>query len=138
MNGNSGIKFLETIKYISNVFGIKIIVIIYIENKNIKIDKKILESPILPTILTYSEKDIINYYTDNNDRLKDIILFCQESFKLHNEQHKIYLEFPKLEETRIVGEEDNVWDMKKNLDLNIFKLVNATRVNYSMNPMKFL
>jgi hypothetical protein len=39
INGN---KYIETIKYISNVFGLKFVTIIFIQNKNIKINKKIL------------------------------------------------------------------------------------------------
>ena len=78
MDGKKGIEFLETIKYISNVFGIKIVVIIYIQNKNVKIDKKILQMPILPTILTYSEKEILNYYFDNNDRLREMNIYAND------------------------------------------------------------
>ena len=138
MNGKNGIEYLETIKYISNLLGIKIILIIYIENKNIKMDKKILELPILPTILTYSEKDIINYYIDNNDRLKDINLFCKEYYKRHDKYYNNNLNFPKLEQVNIIREEDNGWDMKKTIDLNIFKLVNVVSINYSVNPINNL
>ncbi len=40
-------KYMETIKYISNVFGLKFVNIIYIENKNVKINKKILQVPFI-------------------------------------------------------------------------------------------
>ena len=40
MNETNGIESLETIKYISNYYALKIIIIIYIRNKNYKIDKK--------------------------------------------------------------------------------------------------
>ena len=39
-NEKFGIKFLETIKYICNVFALKIVNITYIQDKNAKIDKK--------------------------------------------------------------------------------------------------
>ena len=45
MEGKRGIEFLETIKYISNVFGLKIVVIVYIANKSVKIDKKYYKHP---------------------------------------------------------------------------------------------
>ena len=67
-----GLEYIETFKYMTNIFGIKIVLIILVQHNNIKIDKKFLQVPIMPTILTYNEKDILNYYHDNYDRLKEI------------------------------------------------------------------
>ena len=72
MNEKDGKKYIETIRYISNVFGIKFATIIYIQDKIIKINKKILLNPFIHIILTYSEKDILNYITDNFVRLKEL------------------------------------------------------------------
>ena len=65
MNEKNGINFLETIRYISNTFVLKIIIILYIENKNNHIDKNILQEFLFPIILTYNEKDILDYYIDH-------------------------------------------------------------------------
>ena len=65
MNEKNGFKYIETIRYISNVFGILFATIIYVENKNAKIDKKIFQNHFLHLILTYSEEDILNYYYNN-------------------------------------------------------------------------
>ena len=81
INEKIGIEYLETIKYIGNVFCFRIVVIIYVQNKNIKIDKKILQTPFMPIILTYSDKDILNYFNDNYDRLKEM----QIKYINHNE-----------------------------------------------------
>ena len=134
IDGKRGIEFLETIKYISNVFGIKIIVIIYIQNKNVKIDKNILQVPLLPTILTYSENDIINYYTDINDRLREMTIYSNDYIQFLLNLFEIKYEFPKIEETKIIGENDNGWDLKKNIKVNIFDLVNINAVLGSINP----
>ena len=72
MNEKYGNIYLETIRYISNVFGIKFAVIIYIMNKTIKINKEIIQHPFLHIVLTYSEKDILNYYLDSLIRIKEI------------------------------------------------------------------
>ena len=122
-------KYMETIKYISNVFGLKFVNIIYIENKNVKINKKILQVPFIHTILTYTEKDILNYYYDFIIRLKEINI----NFLLKDEQNKdkkleINYQFPKLSETKIFREQDNGWDMIRSINENIFDLVNV--VNY--------
>ena len=71
MNEKNGIEFLETIRYISNTFVLKIIIILYIENKNNHIDKNILQEFLFPIILTYNEKDILDYYIDHFERLKE-------------------------------------------------------------------
>ena len=71
----------KVIKYISSIFAFKVVIIIYVENKNNKFDKKLLQVPILPIILTYSEKDLLNYYIDNYDRLIKIDLFIISFFK---------------------------------------------------------
>ena len=64
MNEQNGNEYIETIRYISNVFGLKFVVIIYIQNKDVKINKKILQNPFIPVILTYCEKDILNFYDE--------------------------------------------------------------------------
>ena len=56
MNEKIGIDYLETIRYLFNIYVFKMIIILYIQNKNIKIDKKILQSSLIPVILTFSEK----------------------------------------------------------------------------------
>ena len=121
MNEN-GIKYFETIKYISSIFAFKVVIIIYVENKNNKFDKKLLQVPILPTILTYSEKDILNYYIDNYERLFIIDLFYEkEEYKYVEKLFEIDYKFPKINESKIFKEEDNGWDMKRDVDINIFK-----------------
>jgi len=72
MNEKNGNKYMETIRYISNVFGLNFATIIYIENKNVKIHKKILQDPFIHMVLTYSEKDILNYFYDSYSRIKEI------------------------------------------------------------------
>ena len=123
MNEKDGKKYLETIRYISSVFGIKLAVIIYIQNKYIKINKKILENPSIHIVLTYSEEDILNYYYDSYIRLKDITLVCKGELELLKELFQINYDFPKLSETKIIKEHDNGWDMVKDLNTNIFNLV---------------
>ena len=130
MNEKYGKKYIETIRYISCVFGVKLAVIIYIQNKNIKINKKILENPFIHIVLTYSEKDILNYYNDSNIRLKDISANFRDEFEIFR---KIFLRtnynFPKLLETKIIREQDNGWDMVKDLNANLFNLV---KINQTM------
>ena len=136
VDGKSGLEFLETIKYISNVYGVRLVAIIYIPSNNVKIDKKFLQVPIIPTILVYNKKDIVNYYLDNLERLKernikfgsdDEIFFRQFSF----------LKFSKLNEIKIIKEQDNGWDMIRDIDINIFKLVNYERILGYVNLEKF-
>ena len=128
INEKKGIEYIETIKYICNVFGLKIIVIIYIQNKNIKIDKKILQTPIMPTILTYSEKDILNYYTDHYDRLKEIKIKYLGTIKMLEQliSNSYNIKFPKIDETKIMREQDNGWELIKDIDDNLFSL---TKIN---------
>ena len=129
MNDKNGNEYIETIRYISNVFGIKIATIIYIQNKNIKINKKILQNPFIHTILTYSEKDILNYYYDNFNRLKELnITYFDENEALSTKYLKINYEFPKLSETKIIKEYDNGWDMIRNLNTNIFNICNVNKI----------
>lgn len=59
MDETIGIKYLETFRYFSNKYFFKVVIILYIQNKNIKISKKILQASLLPVITTYNEKDII-------------------------------------------------------------------------------
>ena len=109
MNEKNGIEYLETIKYLSNEYALKIVIILYIQNKNFKIDKKILQESLVSIILTYCEKDILNYYNDHFNILT--------SYK-----------FPKISETKIVKEEDNGWDMKRDININIFDSVKVEKV----------
>ena len=43
------------------------------------------------------------------------------------QKYGLALKFPKIGETKIFKEEDNGWDMKKNLDINLFSLVKIER-----------
>jgi hypothetical protein len=136
-NEKFGIKFLETIKYICNVFALKIVNIIYIQDKNAKIDKKILQAPIIPTILTYCEKDILNYYLDNYERLKERNITDGNKFDSF-EQELFDYKFPKLSETKIIKEQDNGWDMIRNVNINLFKLVSYNRILGYIDKDKFV
>ena len=71
MNEKNGIEYLKTIEYIANEYALKIVIILCVQNKNIKIDKKILQASFIPIILTYCEKDILNYYNDHFFILKE-------------------------------------------------------------------
>ena len=137
INEKLGIEYLETFKYISNVFGLKIVTIIYVQDKNAKIDKKILQVPIIPTILTYSEKDILNYYFDNYDRLKETIITGKDDSKWFEEEF-LNFKFPKLSETKIIREHDNGWDMIRDVNINIFKLVSYNRILGNIIIEKFV
>ena len=137
-NEKFGIEFLETFKYITNVFGIKLVIIILVQNINIKIDKKFLQTPIMPTILTYNEKDILNYYCDNFDRLKEINIKSGDEDESIISQIKFDFQFPKLSETKIIKEQDNGWDMKRNIDINLFNMVNYERILGYINQDKFI
>jgi hypothetical protein len=95
VNGKSGLEFLETFKYISNVYGVRIVEIIYIPNNNVKIEKKFLQVPILPTILVYNEKDIVNYYLDNLNRLKEINVKYGNDDEIFFKEFSFF-KFPKL------------------------------------------
>ena len=48
---------------------------------------------------------------------------------------KFDFQFPKLSETKIIKEQDNGWDMKRNIDINIFKMVNYQRILGYINPL---
>ena len=127
MDETIGIKYLETIQYFSNKYFFKKVIILYIQNKSIKIDKEILQAPLLPVILTYSEKDILNYYEDHFERLKEKNIKYIKRMEFLEQKYGLALKFPKIEETKIFKEEDNGWDMKKNLDINLFSLVKIER-----------
>ena len=123
MNEKDGIKYIETIRYISNVLGIKFATIIYIQDKIIKINKKILLNPFIHIILTYNEKDILNYITDTLVRLKELgISYFEVNEKLIKKFPELKYEFPKINEINIEKEYDNGWDMKNNVKADIFKL----------------
>ena len=122
----------------TNIFGIKIVLIILVQHNNIKIDKKFLQVPIMPTILTYNEKDILNYYHDNYDRLKEINIKGGDEDEDLFKNTKFDFQFPKISETKIIKEQDNGWDMKRNIDINIFKMVNYQRILGYINQDKFI
>ena len=128
MNEKKGIEYIETIKFICNIFFLKIIVIIYVQNKNIKIDKKILQTPIMPIVLTYSEKDILNYYNDNYDRLKELKIKNIDEFKIMEKLIINNFKFPKINETKIIREEDNGWELINNIDDILFNIVKITNI----------
>ena len=123
MNEKNGKEYFETIRYMSNVFGIKLAVIVYIENKDIIINKKILENPLIHIVLAYCEKDILNYYYDSFIRLKDITLVCDNERELMSKKFGFKYDLPKLNETKIIREEDNGWDMVKDINTNFFNLI---------------
>ena len=138
MNEKNGKKYLETIRYISNVFGVKLAVIIYIQNKDIKINKKILENPLIHIVLTYSEKDILNYYYDSNVRLKDIsVNYSDEIVPILKNLYRINYKFPKLSEIKIIKEKDNGWDMVKDIDTNFFNLMKVIQTNGFVDATSF-
>ena len=126
INEKLGFEYLETIKYICNVYALKIVAIIYIQNKNVKIDKKILQVPIIPTILVYSEKDIFNYYFDSYNRLTERNI--KGGCIIESLEQIIDYKFPKISETKIIREQDNGWDMIRDVNVNIFKLVSYDRI----------
>ena len=136
VNGKSGLEFLETFKYISNVYGVRIVAIIYIPNNNVKKKKKFLPIPILPTILVNNEKDIVNYYLDNLNRLKEINVKYGNDDEIFFKEYSFF-KFPKLNETKIIKEQDNGWDMISDIDINIFKLVHYERILGFINLDKF-
>ena len=120
-----GFKYIETIIYISNVYAINFAIIIYIQNRNVKINKQILVKPLFPTIITYNEKDILNYYADNNN-LKEINIKCRDEIEIFEKMLLLKdYHFPKIEETKIIKEEDNGWDMITNLNEEIFNLTSV-------------
>ena len=123
MDETIGIKYLETIRYFSNKYFFKVVIILYIQNKNIKISKKILQASLLPVIITYNEKDILNYYEDHFERLKEKNIKYIKRNEYLEQKYGLNLKFPKIEETKIFKEEDNGWEMKKNIDINLFSLV---------------
>ena len=122
----------------TNIFGIKIVLIILVQHNNIKIDKKFLQVPIMPTILTYNEKDILNYYHDNYDRLKEINIKGGDEDEDLFKNTKFDFQFPKLSETKIIKEQDNGWDMKRNIDINIFNMVTSITFLGGTNHDKFI
>ena len=123
MNEKNGNKYMETIRYISNVFGLKFATIIYIENINVKIHKKILQDPFIHMILTYSEKDILNYFYDSYSRIKEInVNYIDENEMFEQKLFGINYVFPKLTETKIYKEQDNGWDMIRSINANILIL----------------
>ena len=129
MNEKNGNKYMETIRYISNVFGLKFATIIYIENKNDKIHKKILQDPFIHMILTYSEKDILNYFYDSYSRIKEInVNYIDENEMFEQKLFGINYVFPKLTETKIYKEQDNGWDMIRSINANIFNFVSVLKV----------
>jgi len=128
MNEKNGIEYLETIKYLSNEYALKIVIILYIQNKNFKIDKKILQESLVSIILTYCEKDILNYYNDHFNILKEKTIKYIDRNDFLDEEYGTSYKFPKISETKIVKEEDNGWDMKRDININIFDSVKVEKV----------
>ena len=84
INEQNGNNYLETIRYLCDLFGIKLVLIIYVQNKNYKINKKILQNPFVHIILTFSENNIlytrikelnINYIDENKAFEKKLPIF---------------------------------------------------------------
>ena len=137
MNEKNGFQYIETIRYISNVFGILFATIIYVENKNSKIDKKIFQNPFIHLVLTYSEEDILNYYYNNfiirEMNISNIDLNLIIGRKVLPNTYK----FPKINNSQIIREYDNGWDMKKDIDTNIFSLANVDEILGLIDIAKF-
>ena len=139
MDEKNGKEFFETIRYISNVFGLSLISIIYIQNKNFKINKNILQNPFIQIILTYSEKDILNFYEDNIFRIKETIInTLDENERLIQSKPQLKIIFPKLNGVKLFKEEDHGWDMVKDFQSNIFDLVSIHRIFGSINIGTFI
>ena len=85
----------------------------------------------IPIILAYSEQDILNYYNDHFFRLKEknIKYFDRNVFldEVYGTNFKYY-KLPKLTETKFIKEEDNGWDMKKDINTNVFDLIKVEKV----------
>ena len=96
-----------------------------------------MQAPIIPTILTYCEKDILNYYLDNYERLKERNITDGNIFDSFNQELFDY-KFPKLSETKIIREQDNGWDMIREVNINLFKLVSYNRIIGYINNDKFV
>jgi len=92
----------------------------------LKLIKKILQVPIIPTILVYSEKDIFNYYFDSYNRLTERNI--KGGCIIESLEQIIDYKFPKISETKIIREQDNGWDMIRDVNVNIFKLVSYDRI----------
>ena len=130
MDEKNANEYFETTRYICNVFGLKLISIIYIQNKNnIQINKNILQHPFIQIVFTYSKEDILNFYEDNLFRLKEFIINYMNENELFEKSKPSYnYIYPKLNEIKVFKEEDNGWDMVRDLKVNIFNLVTINRV----------
>ena len=87
-----------------------------------------MQVPLIPTILTYCEKDILNYYNDHYDRLKETQIKYMDEYELLNKWVDFKFKFPKLSEIKIIREQDNGWDMIKNVDSIIFSYSSVERI----------
>ena len=96
MNEKKGIEYLETIQYFSNEYILNTLIII-----------NVLIEPLKTIILTYNEKDILNYYNDHFDRLKEKNIKYIERNDVLDEVYGTSYKFPKIDETKIIKEEDN-------------------------------
>ena len=97
--------------------------------------------PLIPTILTYSEKDILNYYADNYDRIKERNiknLDANEAIEQLLSYQLFNYKFPKLSETKIIREQDNGWDMIRGVNVNLFSLVSYNRILGYISLDKFV
>ena len=140
MDEQYGSKYFETINYISVIYAFKYIVIIYFHNTNIKVNKKILQMSTTHMILTYSPKDLLNFYFDNYNRLKDFnIKYIDRNDALEEKafDNNFEFEFPKLNETKVIKEQDNGWDMIRNANINIFNSLRVNKIYGTMDMSKF-
>ena len=128
MNEKNCFEYLETIRYISNTFVLQIIIVLYIENRNINIDKKILQGYLIPIVLTYNENDILNYYIDHFKRLKEKYIKYIERQEFLEKVYGVDIKFYKIDTIKMHKEEDNGWDMKKDIDSNIFNIVKVEKI----------
>ena len=138
MNEKDGKEYLETIRYISDEFGLKLVLIIYIQDKNIKIKKQLVHNHYIHIIFTHCETHILNYYYDSLIRLKDfnfIHFYLEDLFE--DTMPDMDFEFPKINTTEYINEQDNGWEMIRNINSNIFKLRNIDRILGYTNLTKF-
>ena len=70
----------------------------------------------------------MNYYNDHFEKLREKDIKYIERNELLDKQFGSDIKLHKIEETKIIKEEDNGWDLKKDIDSNIFNIVKVERV----------
>ena len=137
MNEKNAKDYIDNIRYICDTFGLKLGLIIFIQDKNYRINKRLVQNPFIHIVIAYCEEDILNYYIDSLIRLKDVNLKNLELDENIVEQlSNINFEFPKISETQFIKEQDNGWEMIKNLNKNIFYLSKVEQIGGYINVGK--